>query len=246
MLDSRGISYSTAARVLFGDEVAGSAPPKPKIGGWHNFYGHQIMVFNPEDAGRRQIKLNRNAQLSGTLEIPDLHCCHRRCQSDHRSRRNKYHSSFSRNWMLNCGIVKPRPVIEPAESSASVEVDDTSSPSVDILGSQVRPNCSNASSQPERFGVHAAECSRKKIGENDFTVKFSFIMTTTHHMPPDVQFTIWGRYLLVTHPPHSPDLAAWDFYLFSKIKRRLRGKWIADAEETAAAYGEAVEATPKC
>ncbi|GBP63703.1 Histone-lysine N-methyltransferase SETMAR [Eumeta japonica] len=48
---------------------------------------------------------------------------------------------------------------------------------------------------------------------------------------------------ILVHPPKNPALVPCDFYLFSKIKGKLRGKWFTDAEETVAAYEKAVEAT---
>ncbi|CAK1593306.1 unnamed protein product [Parnassius mnemosyne] len=43
----------------------------------------------------------------------------------------------------------------------------------------------------------------------------------------------------------SPNLALCDFYLFPKIKEKLRGKHFMDAEEAMAAFQNAVEETPK-
>ncbi|GBP84736.1 hypothetical protein EVAR_64631_1 [Eumeta japonica] len=34
---------------------------------------------------------------------------------------------------------------------------------------------------------------RKKFEKNDLAVRFSFIMTTSQHIPPDKELTIWGR-----------------------------------------------------
>lgn len=50
---------------------------------------------------------------------------------------------------------------------------------------------------------------------------------------------------LLGHSPYSPDLAPCDFYLFPKIKEKLRGKHFMDAEEAVAAFQNAVEETPK-
>ena len=33
------------------------------------------------------------------------------------------------------------------------------------------------------------------------------------------------------HTPYSPDLASWDFYLFSKVKEHLAGKRFTDDED---------------
>ncbi|GBP17736.1 Histone-lysine N-methyltransferase SETMAR [Eumeta japonica] len=51
---------------------------------------------------------------------------------------------------------------------------------------------------------------------------------------------------ILAHPPYSPDIAPYDFYLFPKIKETLQGKWFTDAEEAVAAYDKGVEATLKC
>lgn len=50
---------------------------------------------------------------------------------------------------------------------------------------------------------------------------------------------------LLGHPPYSPDLAPCDFYLFRKIKEKLRGKRFMDAEEAVATFQKAVEEIPK-
>lgn len=50
---------------------------------------------------------------------------------------------------------------------------------------------------------------------------------------------------LLGHPPYSPDLAPCDFYLFPKIKEKLRGKRFNDAKEAVAAFQKAIEETPK-
>ncbi|GBP36329.1 Histone-lysine N-methyltransferase SETMAR [Eumeta japonica] len=50
---------------------------------------------------------------------------------------------------------------------------------------------------------------------------------------------------ILAHPPYSPDLAPCDFYLFSNIKEKLRGKWFMDAEKTVALYEKTVETTLK-
>ncbi|GBP81031.1 hypothetical protein EVAR_41027_1 [Eumeta japonica] len=49
----------------------------------------------------------------------------------------------------------------------------------------------------------------------------------------------------LTHLPCSPDHVPCDFYLFPKIKEKLSGKMLTDAEEAVAAYEKAVEASPK-
>ncbi|GBP33640.1 hypothetical protein EVAR_16676_1 [Eumeta japonica] len=41
---------------------------------------------------------------------------------------------------------------------------------------------------------------------------------------------------ILTHSPCSPNLASYDFYLFSKMKKKLRGKRFTDAEETVAVH----------
>ncbi len=46
---------------------------------------------------------------------------------------------------------------------------------------------------------------------------------------------------LVTHPPYSPDLAPCDFFLFPKMKERLRGKQFQTPEEAVLAYRGEIE-----
>ncbi|GBP95544.1 hypothetical protein EVAR_100359_1 [Eumeta japonica] len=50
---------------------------------------------------------------------------------------------------------------------------------------------------------------------------------------------------ILTRLAYSSDLVPCDFYLFPKIKEKLRGKWFTGAEEAVAAYEKAVEVTPK-
>lgn len=50
---------------------------------------------------------------------------------------------------------------------------------------------------------------------------------------------------LVGHPPHSPDLAPCDFYLFPKMKKYLREKRYSSAEEAVAAMNDFLESLPK-
>ena len=42
----------------------------------------------------------------------------------------------------------------------------------------------------------------------------------------------------IEHPPYSPDLAPSDYYLFSKLKKYLRGRKFDDDEEDKAAVME--------
>ncbi|GBP61015.1 hypothetical protein EVAR_51782_1 [Eumeta japonica] len=51
---------------------------------------------------------------------------------------------------------------------------------------------------------------------------------------------------ILAHPIRSSDLAPCSFYLFSKIKEKLRGKCLTYAEEVVAAYEKTIEATYKC
>lgn len=46
---------------------------------------------------------------------------------------------------------------------------------------------------------------------------------------------------LLTHPPYSPDLAPCDFFLFPKVKEKLRGKQFLSAEEAVEAYRHELE-----
>ncbi|GBP91276.1 Histone-lysine N-methyltransferase SETMAR [Eumeta japonica] len=51
---------------------------------------------------------------------------------------------------------------------------------------------------------------------------------------------------ILVHPPYSPDLTPYDFYLLSIIKEKRREKWFMDVEEAAAACGKASKRPPKC
>lgn len=50
---------------------------------------------------------------------------------------------------------------------------------------------------------------------------------------------------LMTHPPYSPDLAPCDFFLFPKIKDKLRGIRFTSPESAVNAFKEAIEEVPK-
>jgi len=36
---------------------------------------------------------------------------------------------------------------------------------------------------------------------------------------------------IIAHPPYSPNLAPWDFFLFPGMKRQMKGKRFADVSE---------------
>ena len=48
---------------------------------------------------------------------------------------------------------------------------------------------------------------------------------------PSLSQTIWLRIKTVPHPPYSWDLAPCDFWLFSKLKEKLRGCHFETIEE---------------
>ena len=50
---------------------------------------------------------------------------------------------------------------------------------------------------------------------------------------------------ILGHPPNNPDLAPCNFYLFPKIKEKLREKRFMDVKVAVTAYEKAVEETPK-
>lgn len=68
---------------------------------------------------------------------------------------------------------------------------------------------------------------------------------SSHTAKQTIDYLATANVELLGHPPYSPDLAPCDFYLFPKIKEKLRGKRFMDAEEAVAAFQKAVEETPK-
>jgi len=50
------------------------------------------------------------------------------------------------------------------------------------------------------------------------------------HPPPTV-LPWFGTLWLIPHPPYSPDLASCDFFLFPKMKLKLKGLWLGTIEE---------------
>lgn len=52
-------------------------------------------------------------------------------------------------------------------------------------------------------------------------------------------------WILLPHPPYSPDLAPSDFHLFSALKKPLRGKHFADEEDMKRAVTQWVRKTPR-
>ena len=50
---------------------------------------------------------------------------------------------------------------------------------------------------------------------------------------------------LVTHPPYSPDLAPYDFFLFPQIKKQLKGKPFSCVEEARAFAEGAISDIPQ-
>ncbi|GBP44777.1 hypothetical protein EVAR_86592_1 [Eumeta japonica] len=58
-----------------------------------------------------------------------------------------------------------------------------------------------------------------------------------------VQDIVIGIEILV-HSSYSPDIAPCNFYLFPKVKEKLREKWFTDAEQAVVAYEKVVDTTP--
>ena len=48
----------------------------------------------------------------------------------------------------------------------------------------------------------------------------------------------------VPHPPYSPDLAPCDFWMFPRLKEKLRGRRFEDVEEMKEAVTEALDTFP--
>ncbi|XP_073953007.1 histone-lysine N-methyltransferase SETMAR-like [Choristoneura fumiferana] len=68
---------------------------------------------------------------------------------------------------------------------------------------------------------------------------------SSHTARRTIDYLVTSDVELLGHPPHSPDLALCDFYLFPKIKEKLRGKLFMNTEEAVGAFQKAVEETPK-
>lgn len=68
---------------------------------------------------------------------------------------------------------------------------------------------------------------------------------SSHTAKRTIDYLATSNVELLGHPPYSPDLAPCDFYLFPKIKEKLKGKRFMNAEEAVAAYRDAIEETPK-
>lgn len=66
-----------------------------------------------------------------------------------------------------------------------------------------------------------------------------------HSAKKTKQFLVTKKVETMSHPPYSPDLAPCDFYLFPKIKDKLRGVHFMNAEEAVAAFQTAIEEVPK-
>ncbi|GBP93435.1 hypothetical protein EVAR_63811_1 [Eumeta japonica] len=64
------------------------------------------------------------------------------------------------------------------------------------------------------------------------------------NLPVVTQMPVHGM-ITGCHPPYSLDIAPVDFYLFPKMKKTFRGKWLTYAEEAVAPHEKAVETTPK-
>jgi hypothetical protein len=50
---------------------------------------------------------------------------------------------------------------------------------------------------------------------------------------------------VVPYPPYSPDLAPWDFFLFSRLKSTLKGKRFQDVTEIQLNTTRQLQAIPK-
>jgi hypothetical protein len=46
-----------------------------------------------------------------------------------------------------------------------------------------------------------------------------------------LQFLEKYKMVVIRHPPHSPNLAACDFFLFPEMKLKLKGRWFGTVEE---------------
>ncbi|GBP38870.1 hypothetical protein EVAR_32386_1 [Eumeta japonica] len=101
-------------------------------------------------------------------------------------------------------------------------------------GTLSRPRSISICTPPSRFDSNTAHDfnsyqartnTRIRVREKRLAIGFPFNTTTPHRIPPDKQPNNSGslstEYLLTPH--YSTDLAPYDFYLFPKIKGKLRG-----------------------
>ncbi len=84
---------------------------------------------------------------------------------------------------------------------------------------------------PEVFAV----IENKKPGHGLRGLMLHHDNASAHTAATTLDFLATRGVQLVTHPPYSPDLAPCDFYLFPKIKERLRGKRFDSAEDAVTA-----------
>jgi len=76
--------------------------------------------------------------------------------------------------------------------------------------------------------VKTCEDVAKNFGENR---PGCFTMTTTRLTLPSSPSSFWRKTKwLSPHPPYSPYLAPCDFFLFPKIKMKLKGRWFDTIE----------------
>jgi transposase len=66
-----------------------------------------------------------------------------------------------------------------------------------------------------------------------------------HRSKQTTDFLSSLRLISAPHPPHSPDLAPSDFYLFGKVKNLLMGKEFESADETLQAIARIVHSIPR-
>ena len=68
--------------------------------------------------------------------------------------------------------------------------------------------------------------------------------TAAHRAQVTKQFLEENEIEEVEHPLYSPDIAPYDFFVFSTVKRTLRGKRFGSAEAAVEAFIESIDSIP--
>ena len=84
-----------------------------------------------------------------------------------------------------------------------------------------------------------------EIGEESSTSLIHHDNASAHKVTQTIEYLGTQRVKLMGHPAYSPDLSPCDFWLFPKIKEKLRGKEFQDINELHAAVQEQMDGLQK-
>jgi histone-lysine N-methyltransferase SETMAR len=76
-------------------------------------------------------------------------------------------------------------------------------------------------------------------------IRLHYDNATSHTSQLVTKYLADNKVDVMPHPPYSPDIAPCDFWLFSKLKRELRGQRFADEDEVDIAVNKFLEGLPK-